>query len=81
MNRIAGGEVEKDVATKETLEEMLPIYVKLMELKDMWLNTMKKYIQANADLKKVDLQEKNANEQFEQKKKVGIQACKCMKCT
>ena len=44
MNRIAGGEVEKDVATKETLEEMLPIYVKLMELKDIWLNTMKMYI-------------------------------------
>lgn len=59
---------------------MLPIYVKLMELKDMWLNTMKKYIQANADLKKVDLQEKNANQQSEQNKKVGIQACKCMKC-
>lgn len=53
MDRIAGGEILKDIATRETLDEMVPIYDKLFNVKDQWLTTMKKYMESNSDLKKV----------------------------
>lgn len=46
------------MATRETLHEMLPIYDKLVQIKDDWLKSMKKYMDSNSDLKKIEVQEK-----------------------
>lgn len=55
MNRIASGELEKRSATRETLAEMVPVYERLMEIKEQWLSNMKKYMESNADLKQVSV--------------------------
>ncbi len=37
---------------------MMPIYDKLSGIKEQWLNTMKKYMESNNELKKITMQEK-----------------------
>lgn len=58
MNMIAEGRITKNNATHETLHEMIPIYEKLMGMREQWIQTMKKYMESNSELKKVDLNEK-----------------------
>lgn len=56
MNRIAEGEIGREVATRETLGEMVPIYERLNGVREQWLALMKKYMESNSDLKKVSYQ-------------------------
>ena len=53
MNEIASGNLDIKIATKQTLDQMVPIYEKLMNLQTQWLTTMKKYIDGNQDLRKI----------------------------
>ena len=53
MNEIASGNMDIKIATKQTLDQMVPIYDKLMSIQNQWLLTMKKYIDGNQDLKKI----------------------------
>ena len=68
MNRISEGELRKEVAVRETLSQMIPIYEKLTQIRTDWISLMKKFIAEYEDLKKIDMTEvSNSQSNFERK--------------
>ena len=78
MNEIVSGTLSRNTATKDTLAQMLPIYDKLKMIEEGWVKTMKKYIDSNPGLKKIDMTEKSAGSNPNSIPRIN--ACRCPCC-